>query len=84
MQAQTDYEKKLHLQTIEVLENKISELIAENTELKGKNVRFELTVKDYKQQIESITKDIKQSRTKVANSKIKSVVESIKANKLNF
>ena len=39
LKNQTDYEKKLHLHTIEVLENKVSEMIADNTEIKTMNIR---------------------------------------------
>jgi len=46
LQEQTVYEKKLHMHTIEVLENKISELIAENTDLKTKHVRSQISVQD--------------------------------------
>ena len=43
---QTNYEKKLDQQTIEVLENKISHLLADNGTLKNESLQFEKEKKD--------------------------------------
>ena len=50
LQNQTGYEKKLHEHTVEVLENKVSELIAECAELKTQLITNTKALKETNQE----------------------------------
>lgn len=46
LRQQTEYEKRLDMQTIDMLENKVSELLADNGVLKNSNIQLDKIAKE--------------------------------------